>query len=195
MTSLVTSRFDVPLVEGQGYSLSFVWSQSFGFSFWSINRTYALNDVVKSWPDPDPSSSLYFLAGNAGVSGNLPPTWPADPGGTVIDNPGAQQILWTAQTDASIPVDLSAPGTTAVWAFKSEPDAPGAPLVIVTEVSGIVLGGANGAITVSLTPDQVACLLAVTEHGSQALRINLGGSQPATVWIGDFDIQRSPAGS
>jgi hypothetical protein len=62
---------------------------------WSSATNFALHALVEPHLHPN---GLYFEAtsvSGTGTTGSTEPTWPDVVGGTVIDNPGADQIIWT----------------------------------------------------------------------------------------------------
>lgn len=70
----------------------------FSAATWTSGHAYALNSYVV--PSGATNNTGYLMQATAvsgtGTSGGTQPAWPTAVGGTVIDNPGANQITWTA---------------------------------------------------------------------------------------------------
>ena len=69
-----------------------------GLGAWTARHAYALNSYVG--PTLALTNTGFYMQATSvsgtGTSGGSEPAWPTTLGGTVIDNPGANQIVWTA---------------------------------------------------------------------------------------------------
>lgn len=69
---------------------------------WQGATAYALNSYIVSVADvPSGAAARIYRATSVtgtGTSSGTEPTWPVTDGGTVTDNAGANQIVWTEQT-------------------------------------------------------------------------------------------------
>lgn len=82
----------------------------YGAPRWAASTAYALNSFVVATASGNTRLFKATAVSGTGTSGSSEPAWPSTPGGTVVDNAGANQITWTEQTPAC---DQIADATTA----------------------------------------------------------------------------------
>lgn len=64
---------------------------------WQPN-TDVLAGEVATPSAPRTGNGHTYQAQNSGTTGNVQPVWPLNEGGTVVDNPGASQVVWKERT-------------------------------------------------------------------------------------------------
>jgi hypothetical protein len=87
--------------------------------------------------------------------------------------------VWVAQADTIYPIPNT--GYAAALIFRAAPDAPGPATFTLTSPSGgIVLGGADSRVTITVTGAQVELLLAAWPYGYALLRMTPPVGAPPT---------------
>lgn len=123
---------------------------------WAATTAFTLGQIIRqATPTSPPYGQVAVSTSGTGTSGSSEPTWPTTPGNTVVDNSGANQIIWS-NLGESVTVYSSAnfQWTSATFSaaygviYYSTGTSSTSPLICLVNFGG-TLSPSSGTLTVS----------------------------------------------